>query len=125
MLMSSVKVKGERMIEITQEKFMSALRDAVAEKGDDYVYSRLDGYVGTCLYVHDDEPGCIMGNALHRMGVSLDQLGDKEGEGITSVLEYLHNRGIIGDYPSLDLEKLSSIQAAQDCGSTWGKAVHG
>jgi hypothetical protein len=125
MLMSSVKVKGERMIEITQEKFMSALRDAVAEKGDGYVYSRLDGYAGMCLYVHDDGPGCIMGNALHRMGVSLEFLSSAEGEGITSVLEYLYCRGIIGDYSTLDLERLSSIQAAQDCGSTWGKAVHG
>ena len=76
----------------------------------------------TCMYVHGDKPGCIMGQALHAEGVPLEILAEGEGLAVGSVLWHLE------DWVTRDLSQpwvswLGHVQAGQDSGKTWGGSV--
>jgi hypothetical protein len=62
---------------------------AVAAERPDYIYRDPDGS-SVCSYWHEayEEPGCIFGHALHRMGVYMSG-GGFEGESIAGVLARL------------------------------------
>jgi hypothetical protein len=119
------------MIELTWTKVNELLDAAVAEKGADYVYQDPDGRRGgevdedgcpaavTCRYVHGDKPGCIVGNVLHRAGVSLSALRDEEGVGAyNSMFERLYV-----SMPTHASDLLAHVQDRQDVGVPWGDAV--
>jgi hypothetical protein len=116
-------------VEITDEMAMTTLRDVVAERPE-YTYSAPshmqevpDGEDPSCFYVHTDETGelvsagCAVGVALHRLGVSLDDLARDEGMTAYSLL--------LKRFPMLSAktrEKFNDMQAQQDSGSPWGLA---
>lgn len=107
---------------VTQEAAMDALRDAVAEKGAEYVYPENEKIGISCSYVWDGRPSCIVGNALHRLGVSLDILGRFEMTTAASVLDSLRYRKIL----VVDTETRQAYdeaQTAQDDGRPWGEAL--
>lgn len=113
------------MTPITFDMALEALNAAVDEKGDDYVY---EGEGTFCAYVANGEPSCIVGNALHRLGVSIPTLAEMDycaigGAVITSpkVLEVLEYRGFTLDYDAVML--LSAAQTLQDDQVPWGDAV--
>jgi len=58
---------------LTYDRALELLREVIAEKGEDFVYEPI-GEDETCLYVHDDQPSCIVGHVLVRAGVSLPEL---------------------------------------------------
>lgn len=111
------------MIELTMTRTRKLLTEAVAEKGADYVYVNKDGKLadGTgeveCHYVHGDQPGCIVGNVLHRAGVPLDVLGEYEAQNIDHL-----SQSLLTAEPRVKL-LLNHIQAHQDVGVPWGEAV--
>lgn len=97
-----------------------------------FVYQAPQAGSGTCLYVHAAPitlallPGCLMGQALHALGVPLELLRDRcERTGIRRVL------GILGVPMSVskvtgslqEADWLSSVQYNQDSGCSWGKCV--
>lgn len=113
------------MTVITFDMALEALNAAVDEKGDDYVYQ---GEGTFCAYVASDEPSCIVGNALHRLGVSIPTLAKMDkcaigGAVITSrkVLEVLEDSGFTLDDDAVIL--LSTAQTLQDDNVPWGVAV--
>lgn len=78
------------MITTTDEAFTAAMRAAVADRGEDYVYPRewRMGYVpgsdelhGTCRYARPDRSGgaCLIGEVLHRLGVPVEELAELDG----------------------------------------------
>ena len=80
-----------KKIDVTTDQFTEAMRAAVAERGADWVYPRGErGWANgiACRYVRSDviEPACIIGLALHRLGVPLDVLHDNEGESASTVI---------------------------------------
>ncbi|MFF9268639.1 hypothetical protein [Streptomyces rochei] len=111
------------MITLTLDKAKELLAEAVAEKGEDFVYVNRDGRPvagltgADCHYVHGDQPGCIVGHVLHKAGVSLADLSEYEGQG--------------AEDPALDLagatddacRLLSYAQENQDRGIPWGESV--
>ncbi|MFE2075215.1 hypothetical protein [Streptomyces misionensis] len=109
---------------------MSTLRDVVSENPEK-VYKAPPAMPGaedgSCFYVHVDEdgqeePGCIVGTVLHRLGVPLAELKEKEGLGSTAAVRGLALR------PSLSLTTvgvLRDIQMRQDRGASWGEAYTG
>lgn len=126
------------MIELTTENVLDALEKAVEEKGESFVYSNQDGVSSRnkfgsssgimCHYVHwnDRTPvsGCIAGNVLHRLGVSLDTLSEHEKRPIRSVLEDFEDEGIVTFEDGYKVTMmLSHAQGAQDGGKTWGDAL--
>lgn len=116
---------------ITDETLIAELK-RLADESPDYVYGApahmTRGYEGTtvCLYVHTDPggdeskdaPGCIVGKALHRLGVPLATLAE---------FEHYNPREIAGEIlPGVTISGslfAGRVQRAQDRGKTWRAAV--
>jgi hypothetical protein len=122
---------SENDIVITKESAIEALKAAVDEKGEDYVYVNAEGQSPTsledsvqCSYVHWNfaggyTTGCIVGNALHRHGVLLRDFLKAEYRSADELEDYV---------PNLVFEEgvgriLQAAQAKQDAGKTWGTAL--
>ena len=111
--------------ETTPERTLELLREAVNERGKDYVYQNdPQNNFGnplnesTCLYVRPSGsgPACIAGVVFHKYGVPLETLKKKEGRVA---------RGVASDlgFDAVSSMLLSEAQCAQDSGQTWGKAL--
>lgn len=69
-------------------------------------------------YVSNDNPECIIGVALSRMGVSTGTLFDKRGKFVSEVCRDLGMDG------TQDQESwLTAVQELQDADMPWGEAV--
>lgn len=113
------------MTVIAFDMALEALNAVVDEKGGDYVY---EGGRMSRTYAAYDEPSCIVGNALHRLGVSISTLTEMDrrtidGAAISSrkVLEVLEGSGFILDNDAVML--LATAQVLQDAEIPWGDAV--
>lgn len=127
------------MLNLDLKKAQELVAEAIAEKGEDYVYEKVGAF--SCLYVHgkpdiwDPEEekyvsapenlktGCLVGHALKLGGVPMEVMYESinnEG-GSDSMLEELRDRGFV---TSTDDAKvyLANIQNAQDMGAPWGEA---
>jgi hypothetical protein len=100
---------------------------AVGEKGDDYVYVNED-IPGSrnCLYVHGRfdrnwRPGCLVGNILHRAGVSLNYM-ESRGGSASDLLKDLERDEIIG-VDSGAKSFLVIVQSLQDERIPWKVAI--
>ncbi|MFB7027161.1 MULTISPECIES: hypothetical protein [unclassified Streptomyces] len=110
---------------LTDEQILSTLVQVAAENPEK-VYqapeSMLDRY-NSCFYVHEaedgtQEPGCIVGQVLHRLGVPLVALKEAETLGASSAVQ-LTTQGVSRDVALF----LRFVQRKQDRGSTWSEAV--
>lgn len=83
----------------------------------------------TCTYVcyNDGErrPNCVVGKALHALGVSLESLGLWNTTAIRALLaekpEWLSNKVV--ENHSVYVRWLGQLQSAQDGGFTWGESL--
>ncbi len=127
------------MIEINYDTALSALNDAVAANGHDYVYEKgqfeVEGIWGDvemkplCAYLHPDSegnltvPGCIVGVVLHNLGVPKEDIARYNlGPTASVISERLEEDGIArvtGKARSL----LGWAQGRQDHETPWGEAV--
>lgn len=74
-----------------------------------------------CSYVYDDEPHCIVGCALHDLGVSLDALQAAEGTGVAEIAaDWI---GLDGTDDQLQARWLARVQWSQDNDWPWAEAV--
>lgn len=110
---------------ITVERFTDAMRQAVAERGEDYVYPHFprggeaDAYHdehGTCQYrTWDGVPACIVGVALSKIDLDLVPLwGSNKSAG-----EILEKFGL----PKAVRRAADNAQGEQDGEATWGEAL--
>lgn len=92
---------------VTLDMAMGALADVVEEAGLDFVYVPTVQLPDTCSYVHHDDPddapraGCIVGQALRRLGATFEQLEWHEGQRALNL-------------PGLPDATAGVLQAAQD-----------
>lgn len=109
------------MIKIDDAAFTAAMRAAVAERGEDYVFPNewKDG-ASQCRYVQPDGdgPACLIGVALHRLGVPLDALLDQEGCSASHVVG-----AVASGVTYAAARAANKAQEAQDIGATWGAAL--
>ena len=115
---------------VTYARASRVLDQILAEFGEDYVYVNPNGEKANldprpiCLYVHGDgatrpkEPGCIIGQLLHQLGVPLDALSSLEGLPANSVVNKFFPRT-----SNAVLTFLLTVQRGQDQGRSWGAAV--
>jgi hypothetical protein len=109
---------------LTYDRAVELAREVVAEFGEDYLYPEdhkrgeieRDG-ISSCVYVHDGKPSCLVGQILHKHGVSLEDLAANEFQGAWSVSE----RYAGADYHAKFF--LDVAQGKQDSGMSWGEAV--
>lgn len=113
------------MIHLTLDKVYEYADAAVAEKGEDYVYTNPDGDRSHCLYVHgsgeDAVPGCIVGNILARAGLELSESWNDRGS-VFRLFGKLSDSGLIQHDDGV-LAFLRAAQRDQDFGYTWGDSV--
>ncbi len=119
---------------ITVRRVTNAIRKAVREKGEDYVYEKVaipqsiggfsDG--SDCAYAVYDlatekpvAPSCIVGHVLVTLGVPLTRLSNMEGNNIYGIRGDLLALG----FPEEVLPALAEAQIVQDEGGTWGDAL--
>lgn len=106
----------------SETALITAMRDAVIEKGADYIYSRVPnpdlGAVSqeTCLYIYKDEPSCIVGHGILNANLmSAEDLSIYEGSSAFVPLAVLD--------VSSDIQEVSDeIQSKQDMQEPWGEA---
>lgn len=112
---------------ITKEDVINEVRKLAAERPD-FIYTQQgqvwDNY-STCSYVSAKlgetyGEGCIVGQALQRLGVSKDRLDNLEGNGASSVLADLEILPV-GDKGTLSW--LDRVQLKQDLGLSWGESI--
>lgn len=128
------------MINITLKQAVTALEEAVRARGRGFVYQNFAGH--GCAYVHYEvstedgervnlEPGCLVGDALIRLGVApeafLEDAGDvtgvlNTGNDAWRALSTLRDRGVI-TYDDGVADVLGGAQGLQDCGESWGVAL--
>jgi len=120
-------------IEIGRDRAVELLREAVAARGAEYVYSKpVDLVAGhedePCLYVHRGPdgtacPGCGVGDALHRAGVPLLALARYEGENAEAICRGLELADDAMAATLVAVMVFSDFQSWQDAGWSWGHAL--
>lgn len=120
----------QRENENTRQYVTRLMEEAVALKGEDYVYEQRkpDDFGETCDYIRDGQPSCIVGHVLVAAGVRPEVLSNHEGEGAYSAINTLAHcggqEGLIEWAADNDLRSaLNDAQGAQDAGRTWGEAL--
>lgn len=114
------------MIRLTLEGTKELLKEAVVERGADYVDPDASR-PNLCRNVHvaDDGtpiPGCIVGWVLHKSGVSLELLSENNMAAASSVISELREGNVL----TFEVEAqylLDRVQDHQDKGVPWGTAV--
>ncbi|MFJ8818180.1 hypothetical protein [Amycolatopsis thermoflava] len=113
-------------IVIDVDRALQLLREVVAERGADTVYqpvrlgaSRPDrAPLPNCVYAHNGAPSCLVGHALHRAGVPVEDLAKMTGQ-IDELSWWPESLDVGSDA----VEVFLAAQYAQDEGSPWGDAL--
>lgn len=108
----------------TVEQLIEKLEECVNERGADYVYltkagNPPDGGSG-CDYVRNGQPSCLIGCAVHKLGVSVEELASHELATAVSLFTRLWPNL---RYDSLVVRVAQTAQNKQDNGKTWGEAL--
>jgi hypothetical protein len=114
-------------ITVPATKVLQTLREVVAERPE-YEYKAPADMLSyedssMCFYVHGDQPGCLVGHVLNRVGVPLSVLAQREGVGAYSVVPQVLNLTGEPDDVATVQDVLTEVQYAQDQGATWGEAL--
>lgn len=121
---------------IGKSEALALLKRAVDEKGEDYVYvtpsGERAGNGASCLYFHDEQPGCIVGHALHYVGIKREDLifEDKYGLNDLNVETGINEPHLVGLLRDCNVEFtdeahaiLTRAQSEQDSGTPWGPVL--
>lgn len=108
------------MTTFTLPELVKTVREIAAENPDK-VYEAPNA-LGMCLYMHGDEPGCIFGHALLRLGVPPEAIGGVRG----NIRTVLFDRGVISSPFGSDrlVVWCRAVQHLQDNRIPWGEAVN-
>lgn len=121
-------------ITITKADALRALEEAVAERGEDYVYESPKGE--ECFYQVSGAPSCGVGLALTKLGVTIDDLvaldtGSSNGKPVSAspkgqngddLGHVLFDRGIVVDVEAQEV--FAAFQYSQDSFDSWGDALN-
>lgn len=107
----------------TREDVLYAAREALAEKGEDYIYLKRE-----CVYAEDGVPSCFVGHVVYILDPeAFAQLAEREDEYGTESVKFL--MGSDDDYLPLYFwtadaaDLLAIVQDGQDRRKTWGDAL--
>lgn len=114
-------------VQITRENFTAAMRAAVAERGEDFVYPAQGSELaeqgwrseqGTCVYdLPDGSPACLIGLALYKIDPGLLAHVELQYDGASEVM------GRAGVQDEMLLLAANVAQRRQDAGAPWGDAL--
>ena len=109
------------LVHVGAEDALTAMWQTVAEYGREHVY---EGSLIGCQYVHDDAPACLIGHAMHRLGVPIAELDRWDHAGSNGCPVQIGNV----DSPLLDMDHtaacvFTAAQRLQDASLPWGHAL--
>lgn len=119
------------MTKFTREEVTAAIEEAVAEKGNDYIYPNYDY---GCSYADENgEPSCIVGHVVAKLDpekfAAVVDLEDGPGGSWPvyrrSDYEFQKVVGFGDIFDDETIRALSAAQSRQDKGDTWGEALVG
>jgi hypothetical protein len=120
-------------IELTYDEAVELLQEAVAKKGEDYVYEpplvqtpyiEEGSQVALCVYFDDEgSPSCIVGHALAKKGVTREALDNVDSELNRNAGPYGLESAEVISAPVGVIDLLSLVQDYQDQGTPWGEAL--
>lgn len=113
------------MIRLSYDDVIVLASEVLEEKGANYIYGGSELSSGKCRYVRNGEPDCLVGNILHRAGVSVERLAEADfGMGLdaSDLCRRLHAEGVL-EIEDRGTRFLNYAQALQDNGVPWGDAV--
>lgn len=94
----------------------------VAQEQPEYVYER--GEAGKCHYERNGQPSCIVGHAMHRLGVSTFDLREFDAAGDSAIEDIIEaNPDMFDKDDEPGMELLIEAQDRQDQEVPWGLAV--
>lgn len=120
--------------ELTLDRAITLLREAVKEKGTDYKYEiptwesetgeRIEA--DQCVYKDfDGKPSCIVGHVIHKLlPEKWEELDFIEGTLAQVLMRELQVKGYLRVVEEEVLHFLGLAQGEQDRGSTWGVSYH-
>lgn len=122
------------MIDYSYAQTLQLLLDAVAVKGEDYVYEGVEDGMDAmrCYYARNGAPDCIVGHVLHKLGVPIEKmeydiLTKHQSDVISYKTIYVHFdklREAYGINFSARAQRLLGLtQGLQDQDVPWGEAV--
>lgn len=110
------------------QRALRAMIEIVTMAGDDFIYEpkpdprdftscRFGFENHVCLYVYGDQPDCLIGRVLHRMGHTVESLSQWEYQSVE--LMAVSSNAIIG----IPISRVLLVaQTVQDTGKNWGDA---
>ncbi|QIG58652.1 hypothetical protein SEA_PAVLO_108 [Microbacterium phage Pavlo] len=106
----------------TNAQINAALKESLAEKGEDYVYIS-DG--PGCAYAHNGQPSCLVGHVLHKLDPEMfEKVVEAENNPTTGDLTFDHLAADLGlPFHPEQADALRRAQIAQDLKSPWGEAA--
>lgn len=115
-------------VRITRENFTAAMRAAVAERGEDFVYPAVGSELAeqgwrteeweACVYVlPDGSPACLIGLALYKIDPGILTHAEPQSDDAGRVM------GRAGVQDGTLLLAAGRAQSAQDRGVPWGEAL--
>lgn len=107
---------------ITREMVRQDMPRIIAQKGEDFQYETHPGSGGTCTYVWDGEPDCLLARYLVDLGLPLEALTPHEGTSVDDLFfrGYMERYGFSADPEALHV--MERLQYFQDNEFTWGDA---
>lgn len=108
-----------KLEELTPEIVTPVIEAVVAEYGEDYRYEAPGG--GSCVYLHEGEPSCIVGQVMSRLGVDITGWDDESWPGYASIANKVLDT-TTSTLPPVH-RALHYAQSDQDTGATWGAAL--
>lgn len=119
-----------RISEIASKDVIKAVHD-IANERPEHVYTSAESHMRDhiCRYADGDEPSCLIGHALHRLGVPVETLQKFDSINLQAGEVVLFLRDIFEGWldnansSSVEIDYLEYLQAWQDAGDPWAVAV--
>lgn len=114
---------------LTIDEASHFLRQVVEDRGEDFTYEPEGGKWTECLYWHatENKPGCGVGDALFRAGVSAEVLQEADKVKVDLKCEIsneIHQNPVLKNYFDHEARNyVRQFQASQDAGHSWGESL--
>jgi hypothetical protein len=106
------------MINITFDMVEESIPAIIAQEGPDFVYEA--PIEGSCVYVHQGKPSCLIGRYLIDMGVPVEAFDGYQTSDIDTLFSrnFFENYGITATDEAVQI--MRTLQYNQDNDLSWG-----
>lgn len=103
---------------------------AIAYESPNTVYKKVQTFLPApqftseeCRYFHNKAPSCLLGHALHRIGVEASDIDESENKAVIWSVDIFNDDDDTDEFQET-VEWLTSVQKLQDEDIRWGLCIH-